>query len=282
MEVDESVEKLIHLVSEGEISYTVCDEVFAVANSSYYPDLNMETVVSLEQNLAWAVRKGSDSFVEEINKWMSDFINTSRYKNIYARYFSSSKPSGMVESDYYAINSGKISPYDKYIREYSIIAGWDWRLLTSLIYQESRFRPDAVSWAGAFGIMQFMPATAGQYGISPESSPDEQILAGVKFISWLDNRYKEIEDNNERIKFILAAYNIGPGHIDDARRLAGKNGADPDVWDNSVDSFLLAKSDPVFYNDPVVKHGYCRGTETFQYVSAVMERYSHYKNVVGE
>ena len=89
-------------------------------------------------------------------------------------------------------------------------------------------------------------------------------------------------DPNERIKFVLAAYNIGPGHIIDARNLARKNGADPDKWDDNVARFLLSKSDPKYYKDPVVKFGFCRGTETFRYVTEVLERYEHYKNIVGK
>jgi membrane-bound lytic murein transglycosylase F len=84
------------------------------------------------------------------------------------------------------------------------------------------------------------------------------------------------------VKFVLAAYNIGPGHIIDARNLARKNGADPDRWDNNVALFLLSKSDPRFYKDPVVKFGYCKGKETFRYVTEVLERYEHYRNIVGK
>jgi membrane-bound lytic murein transglycosylase F len=89
-----------------------------------------------------------------------------------------------------------------------------------------------------------------------------------------------VPDEKERVKFVLAAYNIGPGHIIDARNLARKNGADPNQWDENVDQYLLRKSDPLYYNDPVVKHGYCRGTETYRYVHEVLERYEHYRNLV--
>jgi membrane-bound lytic murein transglycosylase F len=151
-----------------------------------------------------------------------------------------------------------------------------------MIYQESRFNPEATSWAGAFGLMQLMPGTAENYGITNESSPRAQVKAGVKLIQWLDERFREdITDDNERIKFVLASYNIGYGHIQDARRLAEKYGADPDRWSGNVEEWLLKKSDPKYYTDPVVKYGYARGIETFNYVKEVMQRYEHYKNIIN-
>jgi membrane-bound lytic murein transglycosylase F len=280
IEVDESPEKLIALVSEGEIPFTVCDENVAKVNSKYYPDVDISTAVSLQQNLAWAVRKGSTTLLEELNNWVSNFTQTPKYKVLYSKYFESDKSATMIESDFYAINTGKISPYDEYIRHFSEQLGWDWRLMASLIYQESRFKMNLTSWAGAWGLMQLMPTTAKHFGVDTISSPREQIRAGSDFIKWLNNQFSDITDQNERIKFVLAAYNIGPGHIIDARNLARKNGADPNVWDNNVALFLLSKADPKYYNDPVVKFGFCRGTETFRYVSEVLERYEHYKNIV--
>jgi membrane-bound lytic murein transglycosylase F len=282
IEVDESIEQLIYLVSIGEIPYTVSDNMIAEVNGTYYPNVDIATPLSLRQNIAWAVRKGSTTLRHELNIWLSDFSQTRKYKEIYNRYFENRKSAAIIESDFYAFNTGKISPYDQYIRQYSQQVGWDWRLLASLIYQESRFKIDVTSWAGACGLMQLMPKTAKRFGVVPESSPREQIRAGTEFIRWLNNRFSDVSNPDERIKFVLAAYNIGPGHIIDARNLARKNGADPDKWDDNVARFLLSKADPKYYNDPVVKFGFCRGTETFRYVSEVLERYEHYKNIVGK
>ena len=282
VEVDEDVEMLISEVSTGEIDFTVSDEHVAFVNQMYYPNIDVETKVSFPQNMAWAVRKGSTDFREEIDNWLTDFKNTKRFKVIYAKYFNNHKPSEIVISDLYAIHSGKISAYDKTIKKYSKEIGWDWRLVASLIYQESRFKPDAVSWAGAYGLMQLMPLTAQRMGVDETASPVEQIKAGTELIKWLEERFEDIGDRSERIKFVLASYNVGYGHVIDARNLARKDGKNPDVWDNSVDMYLLKKSDPDFYNDPVVKYGYCRGVETYNYVSQVLERYEHYKNIIKD
>lgn len=87
-------------------------------------------------------------------------------------------------------------------------------------------------------------------------------------------------DKTDELKFLLASYNVGLGHVLDARRLAEKNGKDPDQWKGSVDYYLLNKSKPEFFNDPVVKYGYCRGAEPYQYVIKILERYNHYQNIV--
>lgn len=280
IEVEENAEQLIYLVSIGEIPFTISDEILARVNQTYFSDLDVETAVSFHQNMGWAVRKDAGDLLDELNGWMSEFLTSKRFKVIYAKYFENSKSGEILSSDYYAINSGKISPYDELIRQYSEKLGWDWRLLASMIYQESRFKNDATSWAGAFGLMQLMPGTARRYGVDVNSPARDQIRAGTDFISWLNKQFKDITNEDERVKFILAAYNIGPGHIIDARNLARKNGADPNQWEENVESFLLRKSDPAYYNDPIVKYGYCRGTETYRYVHEVLDRYDHYKNIV--
>ena len=276
-------EQLVHMVARGEIEYTVADENVAAVNKTYFPGIDIETAISFPQNLAWAVRKDSDELKAEIDSWLKDFRQTSRYAVIYNKYFRNQHTANMVSSDYYVLGSGKISRYDDVVKRESERIDWDWRLVSSMIYQESRFNPDAVSWAGAFGLMQLMPATAGRFGVSRNSPPESHIRAGASFIKWLDKRFEdEIPDRQERTKFVLAAYNVGKGHIDDARRLAEKYGDDPNVWEDSVEKWLLNKSQPKYYRDPVVKHGYARGIETTNYVAQVMDRYEHYKNIVDD
>lgn len=281
---DKEVEELIELVANGEIDYTVADENVALVNQIYYPNLDVKTAVSFPQNLAWGLKKSDGLLKKEINSWLKEFKNSPQYTAIYNKYFKNPRSVNIVESDYYAINSGKVSRYDAYIKKYSKEINWDWRLLASLIYQESRFKPTVKSWAGAYGLMQLMPTTARRFGVSKNSSPERQIKGGVEFIKWLNKRFEKrgITDYDERIKFILASYNVGLGHILDARRLAEKDGKDPDIWENSVDQYILKKSNPKYYKDPLVKYGYCRGTETYNYVTQILDRYEHYKNIIPE
>ena len=274
-------ERLIRLVSEGEIDYTVCDGIVGKVNQTYFPNIDVETAVSFPQNLAWAVRKGDDELLESVNNWLESFKKTSKYHYTYKKYFKNSRSANIVKSDYYSINGGGVSEYDEVFKEQSKIINWDWRLLASLVYQESNFQPHVKSWAGAFGLMQLMPTTAARYGVDSLSSPLQNIMAGVQYIQWLDGILADkISDPDERQKFVIASYNVGLGHILDARRLAKKNGKDPDKWHDHVDYYILNKSNPEFYQDPVVKYGYCRGRETYNYVAEIYDRFNHYKNVI--
>lgn len=281
-EVNLDSERLIQRVATEEIDYSVCDENVGLVNATYYPELDVGTAISFPQHVAWAVHPVSDSLLKVVNHWISEFRNTDHYTILYHKYFTNRHTYRSIHSEHYTLGSGKISPFDTAIKKESERIGWDWRLLASLIYQESRFNPEAVSWAGAFGLMQLMPITAKSYGITAESSPEEQIRAGASFIRWLDEQLKKVvDDPEERIKFVLASYNIGLGHIQDARRLAERYDSDPNVWFESVDKWLLRKSEPEFYTDQVVRHGFARGTETYNFVRDILDRYEHYKNIAN-
>ncbi len=274
-------ESLIAMVSGGEIDYTVCDEHLALVNRMYYRNLDVGTAVSFNQNLAWAVKKGADSLRAKINEWMLKFRKTRSYALLYDKYFENPRSVNIVQSEFYSKNGGKISHYDEIIKKLSEQSEMDWRLLSSLIYQESKFHPEVVSWAGAFGIMQLMPETAMDYGVDSLSSVEAQIEAGIKHIKIINKQLpEEISDREERIKFILASYNVGIGHVLDARRLAEKYDKDPNVWIDNVDYFLLNKSDSKYYTDKVVYYGYCRGSEPYNFVREILDRYEHYKNVI--
>lgn len=283
MEVQLDSEQLIQRVALGEIDYTICDENVGLVNTTYFPHLDVSTAVSFPQNVAWAVHHASDSLRVEVDRWIEEYKESRGYALLYNKYFRNRHTYRSIHSEYYALGSGKISEYDQILKEESQAIGWDWRLLASLVYQESRFNPEAESWAGAFGLMQLMPRTAENFGVTPESSPSEQIRAGIGFIKWLDERFiEDLPDSTERQKFILAAYNIGYGHIQDARRLTEKHGGDPDKWTGNVEEWLLKKSDPDYYNDKVVKYGYARGIETYNYVREVLARYEHYRNIIND
>lgn len=277
------VEQLIRLVAKGEINYTVSDENVAMLNQTYYPNIDITTPVSFPQRMAWAVAYDANTFLSKLNSWVYTFKNGPMYALLYNKYFKSKKASSRFKSQYMSISGGKISPFDNTIKKHSKIPNYDWRLVASLVYQESRFNPRVVSWAGAFGIMQLMPGTASYFGVNRGSSPEMQIRAGCRFLAYLDKQFeKTLPNKDERIKFVLASYNAGKGHVEDAQRLAEKFNKDPLVWDNNVDSMLLRKAEPAYYLDPVVKYGYCRGQEPFDYVKEILERYEHYKNVISE
>lgn len=276
-------EKLVESVNNGKYEYTICGEHMANFFERIYPDIDIKTPVSFSQNLAWAVREDSDSLRSVINRWLRNFNQTASARHLQDKYYNSPRTAFMARSEHVSFNGGKISRYDEMMRELSRKYDFDWRLLAALVYQESQFHPEVKSWAGAFGLMQFMPTTAALFGVDSTSSEMEQLEAGIRYLKVLDRELKDdIQDPDERVKFILAAYNVGIAHVFDARRLAEKNGKDPNIWKDNVDYYILNKSNPQYYNDSVVRYGYARGEETYNFVIEVLDRFNHYKNVIED
>ena len=209
--------------------------------------------------------------------WIDNY-EQKNMRRVLARYVRKGK--GILKPK--PVPEGHICEYDKAIQKVAKSIGWDWRLLASIIYQESRFMPDLESDKGAFGLMQLMPVVMEKYELDYDSSPEEQLVAGGKLIKYLDDCLEDkVVDSLGRVKFVLAAYNSGLGHVYDARRLAEKYGKDPDIWYDNVDFFILNKSKSQYYNDTCCKCGYLRGTETYRFVDEVLERYEHYRETVN-
>jgi membrane-bound lytic murein transglycosylase F len=278
-----SQEKLVELVADESVEYTICNGILADSYKINYPALDFSTIINSGEPVSWVFRKTSPKLVQKVNSWLSNYENSTRFAMLYDKYFNQQNKWAITVNRYQIIKEGRISAYDDLLKKYSTTINWDWRLLASLIYQESRFNPFVKSYRGAYGLMQMMPSTREYFGIDTTASPEKQIKAGVQYIKFLDKEFSDkIPDPNERINFILASYNIGPGHILDAQYLAGKFGKNPKKWFKNVDTCLLSKSNPKQYNDPFVQFGYCSGLETYNFVREIINRYHHYKNVVAE
>lgn len=272
------VETLIKMVAEGEIEYTVSDEDVALLNATYYPNIDVKTPISFSQKIAWALRSNADTLENKINNWIEKRQKETDYYVIYNKYFKNLKRSvNRSFSEFSSVGGDKLSPYDEEIKATAADIGWDWKLLAALIYQESKFDPKAESWAGAKGLMQMMEPTAREFGTSNLFDPYQSLKAGGDYIKWLQKAFKKhVKDSVERQRFVLAAYNVGIGHMQDAIRLTKKYGGDPSKWDDNVEKYLLLKSRRKYYTDPVVKYGYCRGEEPVNYVKEILERYQQY------
>lgn len=278
-----SVEQLIEGVSKGHINYTVADEHVAKINKAFFNNIQHDIPISLDQKMAWAVRPNADSLLFVLNKWLADFKKTVTFRTIYLKYFGNTVLyRNRTKSKYFTSKSGQISPYDDIIKQESKTINWDWRLISALVYQESQFNPNAKSWAGAIGLMQLMPETAASYGLDSTASIEANINTGVRYLKWLDQQFKEkVPDSLERIPFVLAAYNVGLGHVFDAIRLAKKYNFSTEKWENNVAEMLLKKSQSSYYRDEVVYYGYCRGSEPNKYVKDILSRFADYKNITS-
>lgn len=278
-------EDMIEMVDNGEIAMTVVDSDIAEINKSYYPGLDIGMKVSLDQYASWAVAHGRDSLAAKLNRWESRHGSAPLRKSIFRKYYEISKTAPLsslliTELEKHISGNSKISDFDDSFKRHSSVSGYDWMVLAAIAYNESRFDNNVVSWAGARGVMQLMPSTAKAMGVDSSfvGVADYNILAAAKLVSHLDKSLaSKVPDKHERLKFVLAAYNSGLGHIFDAIALAGKYGLDSTLWLGNVSETVLMKSRPQYYNDPVVKNGYFRGKETVEFVDNVMTTYSIFR-----
>jgi len=274
-------EDLIRQVALREIDATLADENVALLNQHYYPDLDISLPISESLPIGIAMRVNDHSLHDALDAWIELPKTQLLIRFLKKKYFDSPREQKeRLESEFSSISGNRISEFDESIKKAAAIIGWDWRLLAALIYQESRFNPEALSYAGAFGLMQLMPETGARFGISPADKTDANVIAGGKYVRFLDNYWKKhIHDPQERIKFVLASYNIGPGHIMDARYIAEHLCLSPDMWDANVETGLNLKSNRLYYDLDAVKNGYCRGSSATDFVDKVLATYAHFQMI---
>jgi membrane-bound lytic murein transglycosylase F len=249
---------------------------------SYFPQLTEQVVLQRSQPVAFAFNPHSKALKDDFNAWHAKNRQSANYAYTLKKYDDHSAfIKEKLKYEMPIIRKGIISRYDPLIRQYAQKESLDWKLVAAIIQQESRFRPHIVSPVGAYGLMQLMPSVAKTYktSFSKLSSPDLNIALGTKYFRWIYNHFDKPEFTAEdKIKFSLASYNAGIGHVHDARALAEKYKLNPNVWTDNVEVMLLNKASRKYYSDPVVKHGHCRGFETRVYVRNIMQYYEHYQN----
>lgn len=282
LEVDLSKEIALEKVAKKEFHSLLVDKHDFLIMHSYFPQLKEHRVVQREQPVAFAFNPHSELLKDHFNAWHAKKRHSADYQYTLRKYSDHSAfIKEKLKYEMPVIRKGIISKYDSLIQRYATKEAFDWKLIAAIIHQESRFRPHIVSPVGAYGLMQLMPSVAKTYKInfSKLASPDLNIATGTKYFRWIYNHFDKPEFSQEdKIKFSLAAYNAGIGHIYDARALATKYKLNPNVWTDNVEAMLLNKSTRKYYADPVVKHGHCRGYETRVYVRNIMQYYEHYLN----
>lgn len=276
-----STETLLRAVSSGEERLTVAGEDLAKLVTSHYGGAIVRPKLGEAQPAVLAGRAGSEGLMRRLDRWIAR--HPDRLASLHRRYFKDRRGyQERVDTSPLAGRRPGISDYDELLREHAPIVGYDWRLIAAQTYQESRFKPRARSWAGARGLMQLMPRTGRELGVRDPWDPEQNIIGGITYLEWMDRAWREeITDPEERVKFVLASYNAGRGHVLDAQRLARRAGADATQWEQ-VAPWMLQLSRRAVYRDPIVRHGFCRGLEPVLYVSHILARYDHYRQLVPE
>ena len=225
---------------------------------------------TLDSCSVWALN-ADEQQTRQFNRWISHIAGTEEYSRIKEKYSLTYNPHKRAER---GVRTRTLSPYDSLIRKYAAELGWDWRMLASVLYQESRFSIGSSSHRGAQGLMQVMPSTAKYYKVENLLDPEENIIAGTRHLKRLQNMLrKEGLEGEELIKFTLAAYNAGEGRIMDCRNLAAEQNFNNCSWSETVKVIPMMREDSILENE-VVKLGKFKGHETIAYVDQI---FSHYE-----
>ncbi len=180
----------------------------------------------LEDSTVWLVRAGAEGKLHAMNMWLTSTFDSKEYLKLR----SSFRTKGIT-------GSGRISPYDEIIKTYAAKIGWDWKLIASVIYHESRFKIGVASDRGAVGLMQVV---AGKYSAEYLLDPENNISVGTTYLDKLQKRYASVAaDSMESKKFALAAFNAGEGRIDKCIKFATEKGVDPSSWDKVAELIPL-------------------------------------------
>jgi membrane-bound lytic murein transglycosylase F len=270
---DQETEVLVDRVGRGELPLTVADSHLLGAERMYRDDVEAAFPLAQGRAIAFAVRQESGKLRAFLDGFVKKTYRGTHYNMWRKRYFENKRQISEAKEEGLFV-SGRISPYDDLIQRYSSRYGMDWRLMSAQAYQESRFDPKAKSWVGALGLFQVMPGTGKSLGFLKLEDPEQGTHAGVMYMSRLIGQLEPELPFKHRLRFALAAYNAGLGHVLDARRLAREQGWNPDKWFGHVEKAMLLLEKPQYYRR--ARHGYCRGSEPVKYVSEIQTRYGQY------
>lgn len=275
---DIETEEIMAGVESGLYDLTIADSNLFDVERTY--GLRLKAAFSIKSTtLGWAVRKGNPALLGSLNEYIRREKGGLYFNMMKKRYFENPRRIARAKDSTRVGISGQLSPYDDLAKKYAKRYSQDWRLITAQMYQESKFDPNAVSWVGARGLMQVMPRTGLQLGFENLEDPEEGIHAGTKYMHQLIRRFDLEIPIQSRIHFALASYNVGYGHLLDARRLAREKGWDSNRWFGHVEQAMRLLSQPAYYER--ARYGYCRGGQPVHYVEKIQSLYDAYVEVLG-
>ena len=267
---DIPTEELIQQVEEEKIEVTIADSNIAFRNRRYYPKIVVSGAIGPDEQLGWAVHPNSIRLLKKINSFFMVIKANGTFLKIYNRYYANVDDFDFVDlRAFHRRLKTRLPGYRPLIKEAAQTHGFDWRMIAAQMYQESHFDPMARSHSGAYGLMQLTRSTAKSLGVKNILNSKLTSPAGVQH---LRNMYDLFDKavGSDRLFTALAAYNIGQGHIQDARKLARQMNLDPDKWASLTKTLPLLRYRKYYQK---AEYGYCRGTEPIEYVKQIMIYY---------
>jgi len=264
---DADTELLLWKVWKREVECTISDSNIFAMNQRYYPELVPGFALNDYSSLAWVLPDNAKHLQVEMQLWLEDFIEAGGLNDLMERYYGHLESFDYVDTRRFRNKIYRTLPkYRRWFMQAAKKHGLDWKLLAAISYQESHWDPRARSPTGVRGMMMLTLPTARQLGVSSRLDAKANIFAGARYLAQLRDRLPSSIQEPERTWMLLAAYNMGYGHLNDARLLAKRMGLDPERWID-LEQVLPLLSQPKYYKR--LKHGYARGYEAVQYVERV-------------
>lgn len=267
-----SIEDLFQAVSDEEIDYTIVDSNILDLNRRYFPSVRPAFEIESEQSLAWAARLGNDdTLVQKMREFFALPRTRIALDGIRERYFSHVEDYEPVGTFTFMQQMRQRLPDVRPLLEQAEqVTGLDWRLLAAVSYQESHWDPSAVSRTGVRGLMMLTIPTARQLGIEDRNDPQQSVLGGARYLQSMIDRLPDRIEWPDRLWLALAAYNIGLGHLEDARILTERRDGNPDRWVDVRENLPLLTQKRWFSQ---TRFGYARGYEAANYVEKIRTFY---------
>ena len=263
-------EELLAKVLSDEIDYTIIDSNNLAINRSYYPEVSIGFTIEEPQKLAWMVSKNSaDDILSSLIEFFGEAHQNGTLSALDDKYY------GHIETFNYVETRTFIKAVESTLPKYQALfqrhaQDIDWRLLAAISYQESHWNPTARSYTGVRGMMMLTLATAKQMGIKSRLDTEQSIRGGAKYFKRMIAMMPDRIPSPDRIWFALASYNVGFGHLNDARIITQQQGGDPDRWVEVKKRLPLLQQKKYYKN---TKHGYARGEEPVHYVDNIRRFY---------
>jgi membrane-bound lytic murein transglycosylase F len=259
---------LLHLVWQGEIDATVADSSDVAYFLRFYPELRVAFDISPQQDIAWAFRKDRDASLRDAAlAFFQKIERDGTLATLTDRHFRHVDALGHDDVRHFLQQVvTELPKWRELFEEVGEDYGLDWRFLAAVAYQESHWNPNAVSPTGVRGLMMLTQNTAAKLGIADRTDPRQSAVGGVRYLHRVKNRLPQRIPEPDLTWFGLAAYNVGLGHLEDARRITARQGGNPDRWED-VAKRLPLLSQERWYNE--TRHGYARGWEPVYYVRNV-------------
>ncbi|MCG6981472.1 MAG: membrane-bound lytic murein transglycosylase MltF [Deltaproteobacteria bacterium] len=273
-------EELLEMVWRGIIPLTIADSNIVAVNRRYYPQLKIRFAIQEGEHLAWAVHPQHNHLLDAIDHWFAQPSTSILLDKLKQHYYGHLKVFDYVDLvKYHRRLRHRLPRYENYFKAAAKKHGLDWKLVAAQSYQESHWDPQAVSFTGVRGIMMLTQETASSLGVESRLDPRQSIDGGARYLALLHERIGNSIPEPDRTYMALAAYNVGWGHLEDARALAKRLDKDPDNWQDVSSTLPLLRQKKYYRSLP---HGYARGTEPVRYVNRIKTYYRILLQATGE